>query len=67
MMSKLDFTHFIPDDQLVEYSRIPLLERLKWLDEICRFTLAMRDAPGGPIKTAAVNGVQMEQFVMRED
>ncbi len=44
-MRILDFYHVIPDDRLLAYSRVPLLERLKWLDEVCRFTLAVRAAP----------------------
>ncbi|MDD4882334.1 MAG: hypothetical protein PHX10_12210 [Gallionellaceae bacterium] len=55
-MQTLDFYHVIPDDRLIAYSRVPLIERLKWLDAVCRFTLAVRSAParriqdGGDVK-----------------
>lgn len=44
-MQRPDFHYEIPDERLMAYSRIPLLDRLKWLDEVRRFTLAARAAP----------------------
>lgn len=44
-MQQLDFHYQISDERLIAYSRIPLLDRLKWLDEVRRFTLAVRAAP----------------------
>ena len=42
---RIDFHYEISDERLIAYSRIPLLDRLKWLDEVRRFTLAVRSAP----------------------
>lgn len=44
-MQRPDLHYEIPDERLIAYSRIPLLDRLKWLDEVRRFTLAARAAP----------------------
>ena len=44
-MQRPDFHYEIPDERLMAYSRIPLLDRLKWLDAVRRFTLAARAAP----------------------
>jgi len=44
-MQRLDFHYEISDERLIAYSRVPLLDRLKWLDEVRRFTLAVRAAP----------------------
>ncbi len=44
-MQQPDFHYEIPDERLIAYSRISLLDRLKWLDEVRRFTLAARAAP----------------------
>lgn len=43
-MQRPDFHYEIPDERLIAYSRIPLLDRLKWLYEVRRFTLAARAA-----------------------
>ncbi len=44
-MQQLDFYYEISDERLLAYHRVPLLDRLKWLDEIRRFTLVARAAP----------------------
>lgn len=44
-MGRIDFEYEISDERLLAYSRIPLLDRLKWLDEVRRFTLLARAAP----------------------
>ncbi len=44
-MQQPDFHYEISDERLIAYSRVPLLDRLKWLDEVRRFTLAVRAAP----------------------
>jgi hypothetical protein len=44
-MAKIDFDYEISDERLLAYSRVPLLDRLKWLDEARRFTLMVRAAP----------------------
>jgi hypothetical protein len=47
-MAKIDFDYEIADERLLAYSHIPLLDRLKWLDEARRFTLLVRAAPVVP-------------------
>ena len=42
---KIDFSYEISDERLLAYSRMPIIDRLRWLDEIRRFTLMMREAP----------------------
>lgn len=44
-MERPDFSYRISDERLLAYSRLPLLDRLRWLDEIRRFTLLARAAP----------------------
>ena len=41
---RLEFSYTISDERLIAYSKVPLLERLKWLDEIRQFTLLARAA-----------------------
>jgi hypothetical protein len=65
-MSVLDFYHVVPDDRLIAYSRVPLLDRLKWLDEICRFTLAVRAAPGRMAQNPSIENMQMKQPLDRD-
>ena len=45
MNEKLDFRYTLSDEQLLAYSNRPILDRLKWLDEVRRFTLMVRAAP----------------------
>lgn len=45
MEQRPDFAYEISDERLIAYSRIPLLDRLRWLDEVRRFTLMVRNAP----------------------
>ena len=44
-MDKVDFHYEISDERLLAYSSLPLIDRLRWLDEIRRFTLLLRAAP----------------------
>jgi len=44
-MERIDFSYEISDERLIAYSRLPLLDRLRWLDEVRRFTLMVREAP----------------------
>lgn len=41
-MERVDFSYEISDERLVAYGKIPLIDRLRWLDEVCRFTRMMR-------------------------
>lgn len=47
-MERLDFHYEISDERLLAYSCMPVLDRLKWLDDVRRFTLMMRAAPDIP-------------------
>jgi hypothetical protein len=49
---RVDCSYTISDDRLREYARVPLLDRLRWLDELCRFTLAWRAAQAAPATQA---------------
>ena len=44
-MRTIDCSYTISDERLRAYARVPLLERLRWLDELARFTLLWREAP----------------------
>lgn len=44
-MERPDFSYQISDERLLAYGRLPLIDRLKWLDEVRRFTLLVRSAP----------------------
>lgn len=41
----LDFSYRISDERLVAWAAVPLLTKLRMLDELRRFTLAVRAAP----------------------
>lgn len=56
MNERIDFRYEISDERLLAYSRVPLLDRLKWLDELRRFTLAARAAPRVPTGQPGPNG-----------
>jgi len=44
-MERVDFSYEISDERLLAYSQLPILDRLRWLDEVRRFTLMVRQAP----------------------
>jgi hypothetical protein len=44
-MRTVDCRYMISDERLQAYARVPLLDRLRWLDELVRFTLLWREAP----------------------
>lgn len=45
LMEGVDFSYEISDERLLVYSQLPILDRLRWLDEVRRFTLMVRAAP----------------------
>ena len=47
-MQRIDFSYEISDARLASYSRVPILDRLRWLDEVRIFTLMVRQAPTAP-------------------
>ena len=55
-MPRVDYAYTISDQRLIAYSRLPLLDRLRWLDELRRFTLLVRAAPTVQRETPAAAG-----------
>jgi hypothetical protein len=45
MNEKIEFDYERTDEQLIAYSSLPILDRLRWLDEVRQFTLMVREAP----------------------
>jgi hypothetical protein len=41
----VDCGYTITEERLREYAKVPEIERLRWLDELVRFTLMWRAAP----------------------
>jgi hypothetical protein len=44
-MRTVDCSYTISDERLRAYAQVPLLDRLRWLDELARFTMLWREAP----------------------
>jgi hypothetical protein len=44
-MRTIDCGYTISDERLQAYALVPLVDRLRWLDDIVRFTLLWREAP----------------------
>lgn len=61
MREQVDFAYQISDERLLAYSRMPLLDRLKWLDEVRLFTLMMREAPKGALDNAQAAGQESDR------
>ena len=55
-MPRLDFRYSISDERLIAYSRVPLEERLRWLEELAVFTQMWRAAPRAPGSSPNRNG-----------
>jgi hypothetical protein len=45
MSSRKDYRYVISDERLRAYAQVRLLDRLRWLDELVRFTQAWRMGP----------------------
>ncbi len=43
-MEKIDFSYQISEERLRAYRRVSLYDRLRWLEDLCRFTKMMRAA-----------------------
>jgi hypothetical protein len=43
-MAKIDFSYEVSDERLRAYRRLSILDRLRWLEDICRFTAMVRRA-----------------------
>jgi hypothetical protein len=56
-MSNYDYSYELTDEQLLYYSSLAAIDKLRWLDEARRFTLLMRGArrtyyrDGKPVET----------------
>ena len=56
-MDKYDYSYERTDEQLLYYSALPAIDKLRWLDEARRFTLMAREArrtyyrDGKPVET----------------
>jgi hypothetical protein len=44
-MRTVDCRYTISDERLRAYAKVPLIDRLRWLDELVRFTQMWREAP----------------------
>lgn len=45
MRRRLEFSYQISDERLLAWAQRPIIERLQMLDDMRRFTLAVRAAP----------------------
>jgi len=45
MRTSADIHYVISDERLLAYAKVPLIDRLQWLDELVRFTQMWRAAP----------------------
>jgi hypothetical protein len=66
-MERMDYSYEISDERLLAYSQLPILDRLRWLDEVRRFTLMVRLAPtvqrkpdGQPSRLEGKSGTELE-------
>jgi hypothetical protein len=53
MRQRHEFSYRISDERLLAWARRPIIERLQMLDDMRRFTLAVRAAPA--VETKAQN------------
>ena len=44
-MSKIDYEYETTEERIRAYLKIPEIDRLRWLEELCAFTLMARQAP----------------------
>lgn len=45
IMAKVDYEYHITEERIRAYLRVPELDRLRWLEELCAFTVMAREAP----------------------
>jgi hypothetical protein len=58
-MGNYDYSYELTDEQLLHYSSLPAIAKLRWLDEARRFTIMMR----GARRTYYFDGVPTETVV----
>jgi hypothetical protein len=51
---KIDYEYEISEEQIRAYLKIPEIERLRWLEDICVLTNMFRQAPEAPRVQAAI-------------
>jgi len=44
-MAKIDYEYHTTEEQIRAYLRVPEIDRLRWLEELCAFTSLVRQAP----------------------
>ena len=44
-MAKIDYEYETTEERVRAYLKVPEIERLRWLEELCAFTLMARKAP----------------------
>lgn len=44
MTEKIDFAYELSEERLRAYRRVSLCDRLRWLEDLCRFTKMMKTA-----------------------
>ena len=47
-MAKIDYEYHVTPAQVRRYRQVPLMDRLRWLEEICIFTKMVQQAPPVP-------------------
>jgi hypothetical protein len=55
-MRTVDCRYSISEERIRAYLQVPEIERLRWLDELVRFTLMWRAAPESPARTDSLPG-----------
>jgi hypothetical protein len=43
-VAKVDYEYHKTEEQIRAYLRVPEIDRLRWLEELCAFTVMARDA-----------------------
>lgn len=44
-MTKIDFEYHATEERIRAYLRVPEIDRLRWLEELCTFTSMVRQSP----------------------
>ena len=44
-MAKIDYEYEITEERVRAYLKVPEIDRLRWLEELCAFTKMAREAP----------------------
>ena len=55
-MAKIDYEYEITEERVRAYLKVPEIDRLRWLEELCAFTSMVRQAPTAPGRSPPVSG-----------